>query len=82
MGGLHQVAPDPKEIVDGCMDKEEALNLSRRFEAAQVAFALAGRLMGDLGPIVGVLVSAVPHGGERRLVEHKRHSLSCRSHVL
>ncbi len=60
------MATDPKEIVDGCMDKEEALNLSRRFEASHVAFALPCGLMGDLSSIVGVLRGAVVDGGEGR----------------
>ena len=39
---LHQVASDPKEIIDRSMDREEPLDLSQRLEAAHVAFALAG----------------------------------------
>ena len=76
------MASNPEEIIDGVVDREKALDVSWRFEPPHLPFALAGWLMGDLSPIVGILRGAVPPEGERRLVEHKRHSLSCRSNVL
>ena len=54
---IERVAAYPKEIVDRAVDGEKALNVACGFKATHVAFALAGRLMGDLSPIVGVLLS-------------------------
>ena len=54
----------PKEIVDGAMNGEEALDVSERFKPPHVAFPLAGGLMGDFGPVVGILCGAVVDRGE------------------
>ena len=43
------------------MNREEPLGLCHRFEAAHVAFALPGRLMGDFGLVVGVAAGVVDH---------------------
>ncbi len=59
----YQVAAHPKEIIDGAVDGEKALDLSKGFKAAYVAFALASGLVGDLSPVVSVLRSAVMDGG-------------------
>ena len=64
MARLHQVATGSKEVVDRAVNRKKLLDMSQRFEAAHVAFALAGRLMGDLSPIVGVVLSTVPDRGE------------------
>ena len=64
MEGSHQVASNPKEIVNGAVDGEEALNVACGFKAPHVAFALAGGLMGDFSAVVGVLISTVMDGGE------------------
>ena len=55
---------DPKEIVNGAVDREEAVNVACGFKATHVAFALAGGLMGDFSAVVGVLMSTVMDGGE------------------
>ena len=52
------------------MDGEKLLDLSGGFKAAHVAFALAGGLMGDLSPIIGVLRGAVMDGGEGGAAGH------------
>ena len=64
MRGLHQMASQAKEIVDGAVDGEKALDVSRRFEAAHVAFALAGGLMRHLSAVVRILRGAVMDRGE------------------
>ncbi len=62
MDRLHQVAANPKEIIDGAMDGEKALHMSKGFKAAHVPFPLAGGLMGDLDTIISVLLGTVMHG--------------------
>ncbi len=37
MDGLHEMASDPKEIVDGAVYREKALNLSWRLKSAQTS---------------------------------------------
>ena len=44
------------------MNREEPLGLCHRFEAAHVALALPGRLVGDFGLVVGVAAGVVDHG--------------------
>ncbi len=56
------MASDPEEIIDGTMDREAALDVSQRLEAAHVAYALPGGLVRDLSPVVSVLPGAVSHG--------------------
>ena len=62
MDRLHQVAANPKEIIDRPVDGEKALDVAGRFEAAHLALALAGRLVRHFGTIVGVLGRAMRHG--------------------
>ena len=64
IGGRHPVTAWPEEIVDGCMDREKVLHLARGFEAAHLAFLLAGRLMRDFRLIVQALVLAVLDAGQ------------------
>jgi hypothetical protein len=61
---LHKVATDPKEVIDGTMDGEKALDVSQRLKPAHVAFALAGGLMGDFDAVVSVWTGTVMDGGE------------------
>ncbi len=55
---------DPKEIVNGAVDREEALNVACGFKAAHVAFALARGLVGDFCAVVSVLRGAMMNKGE------------------
>ncbi len=64
MGCLHQVAANPEEIIDRAMHREKTLDVAGRFEAPHLAFALAGRLVGDFGAIVCILRGAVLDGAE------------------
>ncbi len=52
MSSRQQMPPEAKQIVDGAMHREEALRLSRRFEAAHVTLSLSSRLTRDLGGVV------------------------------
>ena len=72
MGCLHQVPADPKEVVDGSMDGEKALDVAWGFKPAHLAFPLASRLVGHFGTIICVLIGAVSHG--RETVAHQRPS--------
>ena len=47
-----QVAADTKEILDDAVHRSEALQLSRRLEAAHLALTLADGLVGDFCSIV------------------------------
>ncbi len=62
MDSPHQVASNPKEIIDRTVDGEKTLDVAGRFEAPHLPFALARRLMRDLSAVVGVLLGAVRHG--------------------
>jgi hypothetical protein len=53
-----------KEILDGIMQREKPLGVSRRFESAHLPFSLAGRLMRDFGSIVGVPLHTVRYVAE------------------
>ncbi len=53
---------DPEEILDHGVDRREPLQMSRGLEAPHLAFALPRGLMGDFGPVVRVLISAVRNG--------------------
>ncbi len=64
MDSPHQVASNPKEIIDRSVDGKKPLDVSQRFEAAHLSFALAGGLVGHFGTIVGVLGRAVLDRGE------------------
>ena len=54
-GGLHQTPSHSKGIIDEAVNRKKLLHLSPRLEAVHVTFSLAGRLMGDFSPVVGVL---------------------------
>ena len=64
MDRLHQVASNLKEIIDRSVDGEKTLGVAGRFEAPHLAFALAGRLVGDFGAIVCILRGVVLDGAE------------------
>ena len=53
-------------VLYDAVDGREALQLGRRFEAAHLALALSGRLMGDFGEVVCVPIGAVDHGRHHR----------------
>ncbi len=55
--------PHAKQVLDDCVSGQEALCLAGRLEAAHLSLSLPGRLVGDLGAVVGVLPRIVPHGG-------------------
>ena len=61
-----------EEILHQAMYGHEPLHVRGRLEAPHLALALPGRLVGDFGAIVRVLVRAVNHrrhhGAERRRV--------------
>ena len=61
--GAKQVASNPDEILHDAMDGREALQVAGRFEAPHLMFALAGRLMRDLGPVVRIPVGHMADGG-------------------
>ena len=78
--GAKQVASNPDEILHDAMDGREALQVAGRFEAPHLMFALAGRLMRDLGPVVRIPVGHMADGGHdpsaaggvaRQLVRHE-----------
>jgi hypothetical protein len=55
----YEVTPHPKEISNESMHRQESLCVRDGFEPPHLPFALAGRLMRDLGSIVFVLLGAV-----------------------
>jgi len=54
--------PDPKEIQDDSMDRQESLRLSGGFEPSHLSLPLSGWLMGDFSTIVGVAPCVVNNG--------------------
>ena len=62
MDGPQEVAADTKEIVDRSVHREKPLRVGSRCESAHLTLPLPGRLVGDVRPIVRVLVRAVDHG--------------------
>ncbi len=48
--------------MNDAVNREELLGLCHRFEAAHVALALPGWLVGDFGLVVGVAAGVVDHG--------------------
>ena len=59
MNRPQEVTPDAKEISNESMHRQESLCMRDGFESPHLPFALAGRLMRDLGSIVFVLLRAV-----------------------
>ena len=59
-----EVSPDSKEILHHSVNRREPWELSDRLETPHLALPLTRRLVGDLGPIVRVLIkdSDVDHG--------------------
>ena len=63
--------PNPKQVLDYSLNREESLRLTGRFELAHLSLSLAGWLVGDFGPVVGVTF---------RDVDDRRHGCPlCRS---
>jgi hypothetical protein len=58
------VAAHSKEILDRIMQREKPLGVPGGFESAHLPFPLAGRLMRDLGSIVGVPLHTVSYVAE------------------
>ena len=54
---------NPKEIVDGTVEEEKALDVSQRLKPAQLAFPLSCGLVGDFCAIIGILLCEVIDGG-------------------
>ena len=53
-----------EEILDGIMEGEKPLGVTRGFESAHLPFPLAGRLMRDFSSIIGVSLHNVTHVAE------------------
>ena len=62
VGWPQQMPPDPKEIQDDSVNRQESLGLSDGLEPSHLSLPLSGWLMGDLGPIVGVAAGVVNNG--------------------
>jgi hypothetical protein len=60
---VQQVPPNPEEILDDTVDRQESLRLNGRFESAHLPLSLAGRLMRDFGAIIRVASSVVSNVG-------------------
>jgi hypothetical protein len=58
------MTPDPEQIADDAMQREEALRLGGRFEPAHLALSLPCWLVGDLGSVVlcALLRRTLPSG--------------------
>ena len=56
--------PEPKEIVNGSVNREKPLGVARRLKPAPLAFLLSRRLMGHFCSIVGSFVLAVGDTGQ------------------
>ena len=61
VNGSQEVTTDPKQIQQDAVHQQESLRMCGRGEPPYLSLALAGRLVGDFGAIVGVLVCAVNH---------------------
>ncbi len=57
-----QMSTHPEEILHEAVHGHEALDVGGRLEAPHLALALTGRLVGDFGSIVRVLIRGVDHG--------------------
>ena len=63
VGCADEVPPNPKQVQDDPVNREESLRLTDRFEAAHLSLSLSRRLMRDLRSVVGVLPRIVADGG-------------------
>ena len=54
MAGAKPMSSNGEQVANGVVNREEPLGLRHRFESPHVTLALAGRLVGDFGPVVGV----------------------------
>ena len=63
IGRSEKVTTVAEQIANASMDRKKALSLMSRLEASHRSFPLAGRLMGQLGAVVGVLCRVVERTG-------------------
>ena len=63
-----QVTPNPKEILDESMHRQESLRVHGGLEPSHLSLALSGRLVRDLGSVVLILVGAVHNRRQDRAV--------------
>ncbi len=63
VGRVDEVPANAEQVPDDSVSGEESLRMAGRFEAAHLSLPLPGRLVGDLGSVVGVLPRVVPDGG-------------------
>jgi hypothetical protein len=66
MRGSQQVTSEPEQVLDHGVDRGEPLQAGRRLEVPHLAFALPGRLMRHLDPVVGVLIRTMHDGRHDR----------------
>ena len=59
VGWPQQMAPDPKEIQDDSVDRQESLRLSGGLEPSHLSLPLSGCLVRDFSTIVGVSACVV-----------------------
>ena len=59
MGSAHQMSTAAKQVVNGTMNRQKPLCLSRGFEPAHLSFSLPCRLMRDFRSIVSAAILAV-----------------------
>ena len=64
VGRIHEVPPNPEQVLDDPVNREESLRLTGRLEPAHLSLSLARRLVGDLRSVVRVL---------RRIMDDRRH---------
>ena len=62
MAGAELMSSNGEQVANGVVDREEPLGLCHRFEVPHVALPPTGRLVRDLGPVVGVARSVVDDG--------------------
>ena len=72
VNGSQEVTTDTKQIQHDAVHQQKPLRVRGRGEPPHLSLALAGRLVGDFGAIVGVLV---------RTVKHRRHDRAMRCRV-
>ena len=54
VGRVHEVPPDPKQVLNQPVYRDDSLALFRRLEPAHVSLSLSRRLLRDSGPVVRV----------------------------
>jgi len=66
---------DSEQVLNRAVDREESLNLCRRFEATHLAFLLPGVLVRDLNAVVFVLPGSMADGSKNVSVHSRIASL-------